>query len=114
MKKTVAENRERRRRLSRIKTFGTADYPRLVIFRGNRFIYLQVVDDANNKVLKGFDSRKIKAVSGVAAAAELGKMAGISLLREGIKQARFDRAGYPYHGQVKAVVEGLREAGVKI
>lgn len=106
--------RARRRIRSRMETQGNSLCPRLVVFKSNVHLYLQVVDDEAGKVIGHFDSRQVKGRLSVALAHELGKKAAQALVKMGITQAHFDRAGYQYHGQVKALAEGLREGGVKI
>jgi len=113
-RKRKTQLRHRRRAKSKIRTSGTEKCPRLVVFKSNRFLYLQVVDDAQGRVLMAFDNRSPKKPNGIEAARTLGQRAGEVLMKGGFKTARFDRAGYKYHGQIKALGEGLRETGLKI
>ncbi|MDD5194507.1 MAG: 50S ribosomal protein L18 [Candidatus Omnitrophica bacterium] len=98
---------------------GTADRPRVVVFRSNKNIYTQLIDDSVNKVIgncstisEDFKAKKIKATN-KEAAKEVGKMMAVVALKLGLKEVCFDRAGYNYHGRVQAVAEGLREGGLK-
>ncbi len=113
MKATRQTARERRHRRGRATTRGTAQVPRAVVFRSHRFLYLQLVDDVNHKVLTGFDTRRVQGPNPTEKARLLGRQAGEKILGLGIKSLRFDRAGYKYHGQIRALSEGLREAGLK-
>ena len=105
-KKTERRNKIRTRIRSSIK--GTAERPRLSVFKSNKFIYLQLIDDAAGATLVAS-----KADSGV----ENAKVAGSDLAKlaqnKGIETAVFDRSGYKYHGIIKAVAEGARESGLK-
>lgn len=106
----------RRHKRIRAKISGTALKPRLSVFKSNKGMYLQLIDDstgktlfsANFKELKGFD--KIKKVEQSFA---LGKLLGEKAVKANINETVFDRGGYKYHGRVKAVADGAREAGLK-
>jgi large subunit ribosomal protein L18 len=95
---------------------GSATKPRLCVFRSNQHIYAQLVDDTRGRVLlgtsslneKGFKNKKKTEVAN-----EIGKKIGKLTLDKGIKEVAFDRGGYKYHGRVKALAEGAREAGLK-
>jgi large subunit ribosomal protein L18 len=113
---TVREARQRRHRRVRKRIFGTADRPRLVVFRSNRGIEAQLVDDVGGKTLaaaswlqlkKSFKGKKTEQ------AAEVGKLLAQSATRAEIEEIVFDRGGYLYHGRVKALAEGAREGGLK-
>ena len=113
---TVREARERRHRRVRKRIFGTADRPRLVVFRSNRGIEAQLIDDVEGKTLaaaswlnlkKGFKGNKTQQ------AAEVGKLLAQSAKQAEIEEAVFDRGGYLYHGRVKALAESAREGGLK-
>ena len=102
----------------RAKLNGTAARPRLSVFRSNRYLYAQLIDDAAGKTLasattlagKGAPKAAAKKIDAAQAAGErLAKKA----LELGIKEAIFDRGSYRYHGRVKAVAEGARSAGLK-
>jgi large subunit ribosomal protein L18 len=113
--KTRAHARIRRRRRVRAKVRGTAERPRLSVFRSNRGINAQLIDDVNGHTLAAVawtedDLRKLKAMEQAKRAGELiaerGKDAGVA-------RAVFDRGGYQYHGRVKALAEGAREGGLE-
>ncbi len=108
--------RKKRHKRIRKKIIGMKERPRLCVFRSNRYIYVQIIDDTQQKVLVGISSvadKKLSKKKKIEAALETGKKIGKLALEKGIKQVAFDRAGYKYHGRVKAVAEGAREAGLK-
>ena len=108
--------RLRRRRVIRKRVHGTAERPRLSVFRSNAHIYAQAIDDVNNTVLaSASDLQKDSVGSGkkVERAKAIGAAVGQKLLEKSVKQVVFDRNGFVYHGRVKAVAEGAREAGLE-
>ena len=113
---TKTEARQRRHRRVRGKLFGTAERPRLVVFRSNRGIEAQLVDDVDSKTLAAASWLNLKGSKGTKTdqAAEVGKLLAANAKKAGIELAVFDRAGYLYHGRVKALAEGAREGGLKI
>lgn len=111
--------RERRRKQIHKKIRGTAERPRLVVFRSNRAIYGQIVDDTKQLTLASAStiSKEIaetvaKAKSKVEQAKLVGKYLSQVAKEQNISQIVFDRAGYLYHGRVKAFAEGVREGGL--
>ena len=108
----------RRRRKSRIrkKVTGTADRPRLTVFRSNKHIYAQVIDDGAGRTLVAVSDRDEKA-AGAGKKAERAQAVGQALakacLSSGIKRVVFDRNGYMYHGRVMALATGAREGGLE-
>lgn len=117
MLKKVSRNDERLRRHARVRTKvnGTAECPRLNVFRSNAHIHVQIIDDVAGKTLVAASSVELKLENGgnVAAAAAVGTEAAKRALAAGIENVVFDRGGYIYHGRVKAVAEAAREAGLK-
>jgi len=113
--KKINRNKKQRRRRIRVKIFGTANRPRFSVFRSNRSMYLQLIDDEHGVTVASVNSRDIKAKG---EKAEIGAAAGKLLAEkaqaQGIKEAVFDRGGNKYHGRVKAAAEGARAAGLKI
>jgi large subunit ribosomal protein L18 len=96
---------------------GTAERPRLVVFRSNRGIFAQLVDDSTGRTLAGAGWTSLpKSFKGdkQAQAREVGKQLAVEARKVGIKSAVFDRGGYLYHGRVKAFADGAREEGLKI
>ncbi|RMD58933.1 50S ribosomal protein L18 [Candidatus Parcubacteria bacterium] len=105
---------ERRRKRVRAKIGGTKQHPRLSVFRSNQGMYLQLIDDTSGKTLASAHSREVKReAKKVEVAFELGKLIAQRAQEVGIKEVVFDRGGRKYHGRVKAVAEGAREAGLK-
>ena len=116
--RTAEQRRARRHVRVRRKVQGTAERPRLVVFRSLKHIYAHLVDDTRGRMLLGVADRS----EGVAAASGGGKVGrgfavGLALAerarKEGITRVVFDRAGYAYHGRVKAVAEGARKGGLE-
>lgn len=104
----------------RKKVQGTSDKPRLVVFKSNKNIFAQLVDDSTNKTLTGISSLSAnlreevgKAESRLAAATAVGKAIAQKASDLKIKEVVFDRGGYIYHGVVKALADGAREGGLK-
>jgi len=117
MKQRKHRNAQRMRRARRVRSVirGTAARPRLSVFRSNRFTYAQLIDDGAGRTLASSSTRALKAKgkkSEIAVA--LGKAIAEAAKQSGITRAVLDRGPYRYHGRVKAVVEGAREAGLKI
>lgn len=115
--KTRAERRYRRHMRVRKKVSGTAERPRLVVFRSLKHIYAQLVDDDNGRTLAAVsDLTKGIAMEGsgkVGASRAVGKLLGERARALQVTKVVFDRSGYPYHGRVQAVAEGAREAGLE-
>ena len=112
---------ERRKRIHyRIRKHvnGTAERPRMVVFRSNKQIYVQVVDDLQGKTLVAAASNdkelapKTKGKSGIEAAAIVGKAIAERSLAKGITTISFDRGGYLFHGRVKSLADAAREGGL--
>lgn len=117
MKTDKTEKRIRRRGRIRAKITGTRELPRLSVFRSNRHLYAQLIDDTQGRTLAQSGSLsgngKNKKSKGVDEAKKIGLGLGEQILKRGFKKIVFDRGGYKYHGQVKALADGLRDAGIK-
>jgi large subunit ribosomal protein L18 len=116
MSLAVREARLRRHRRVRGKVRGTAERPRLVVFRSNRGIEAQLVDDGSGKTLAAASWLHVaKSFKGSKAeqAAEVGKLLAAKAKQAGVKAVVFDRGGYLYHGRVKALAEAAREGGLQ-
>jgi large subunit ribosomal protein L18 len=115
--KTRREQRYRRQLRVRTKVAGTAERPRLVVFRSLKHAYAQLVDDATGRVLMGVsDNSEGIAVDGagkVARARAVGSLLATKAKAAGVTKVVFDRAGYRYHGRVQAVAEGARAGGLE-
>jgi large subunit ribosomal protein L18 len=113
---TTREARLRRHRRVRGKIRGTAERPRLLVFRSNRGIFAQLVDDDAGRTLASASWTALpKSFSGDKReqAAEVGKRLAAAAKKAGIENAVFDRGGYLYHGRVKALADGAREGGLQ-
>lgn len=113
---TRTDRRQNIRYRIRKKISGTAQKPRLSVFRSNSDIYLQLIDDTNGTTLAAASTRE-KAIAGAAGTkSEKAKLAGAALAAKavavGITTCVFDRSGYLYHGRVKATADGAREGGL--
>ena len=112
---TNAQRLKRHKRV-RAKISGTAECPRLNVFRSNANIYAQILDDVNGVTLVSANTLE-KAFEGATGNAEAAKKVGLVLAErakaKGIEQVVFDRGGYLYHGRVAALAEGAREGGLK-
>jgi large subunit ribosomal protein L18 len=113
--RTTRDLRLRRHRRVRGKITGTAERPRLAVFRSNRGIFAQLVDDSTGRTLAGASWVALKDFKGdkSAQAKEVGKQLAAAAKQAGIESVVFDRGGYLYHGRVKALAEGAREGGLK-
>jgi len=111
---TTREARLRRHRRVRGKIIGTAERPRLAVFRSNRGIFAQLIDDATGKTIAGANWKGLKGFKGDKSdqAREVGKTLAAAAKKAGIESVVFDRGGYLYHGRVKALAEGAREGGL--
>ena len=112
---TKPQARARRHRRIRGKVSGTAERPRLVVFRSNKGISAQLIDDDSGKTLAGASWVGLKSFSGnkTEQATEVGKTLAAAAKEAGVETCVFDRGGYLYHGRVKALAEGAREGGLK-
>ena len=112
---TTRQRRERRHKRVRKDAFGTAERPRLVVFRSNRGIAAQLVDDAEGKTLAAASWLDKKSAKGAKTdqAAEVGKQLAANAKKAGIERVIFDRGGYLHHGRVKALAEAAREGGLQ-
>jgi large subunit ribosomal protein L18 len=111
---TTRQARERRHRRVRGKIAGTAERPRLAVFRSNRGIFAQLIDDETGRTLASAGWLGLKKGSGTKTeqAGEVGKALAASAKQAGVERCVFDRGGYLYHGRVKALAEGAREGGL--
>ncbi len=107
--------RIRRRAKIRAKISGTKQRPRLSVFKSNKAIYLQLIDDKTGKTLISASTKEVKTKDKKQAVGfELGKILAQKALAKQIAKAAFDRGGYKFHGRVKAVADGAKEGGLKI
>ena len=115
----LTKNQKRLRIKSRIRKVvsGTEARPRLAVFRSNKEIYAQVVDDVTGKTISAASSRDKDISSAKGTKSEIATMVGKSVaeraLKAGVETIAFDRGGYQYHGRVKSLADGAREGGLK-
>jgi len=111
------KKRNKIKRRIRNHVLGSESKPRLSVFRSNKEIYAQLVDDINGKTLISASSKDKDIADNKKNKTELSKLVGISIgskaVKSGIEKIGFDRNGYLYHGRVKSLAEGAREAGLK-
>jgi large subunit ribosomal protein L18 len=105
--------RIKRHKRIRSRMFGTAQRPRLSVFKSNKHIYGQLIDDENIKIIAASGDLDIKKGSKTEKSKEVGKLIAKKAQENKITEVVFDRAGFPYHGRIKALAEGAREAGLK-
>jgi len=114
-KLTTREARLRRHRRVRGKVRGTAERPRLAVFRSNRGIFAQLVDDGAGRTVASATWLPLRGSEGskTEQASEVGKALAAAARQAGVERCVFDRGGYLYHGRVKALAEGAREGGLQ-
>ena len=115
--KTFRRNRIRQR-IKKVVS-GTSDYPRLSVFRSNKEIYCQLIDDVNGKTIGQSSSRDkfiadLMLKSNIEFSFNVGKSVAELAVKKGIDKIKFDRGGYLYHGRVKSLADGAREGGLKL
>ncbi|MEA3273609.1 MAG: 50S ribosomal protein L18 [Patescibacteria group bacterium] len=104
----------RKQRKKRIQVKGTKDVPRLSVYRSNKRVYLQLINDDTQKTLQGVRGEiYAKGSQGIAMAFQAGEKIGKLAVKAKIERAVFDRGGYKFHGQIKAVHEGALKGGLK-
>ncbi|HET6489885.1 MAG TPA: 50S ribosomal protein L18 [Syntrophales bacterium] len=117
--KKIQKVRDKRKKRTRSKVAGSAGRPRLAVFRSARHIYVQAVDDEAGRTMAEASTRSKELVEAIAkmkktaAAAEVGKLMAKKLLAMNIDSVIYDRGRFLYHGRVKALADGAREAGLK-
>lgn len=115
MSLTKSDRRQRIRFRIRKSISGTASNPRLSVFRSNKEIYAQLIDDVNGVTLLAASSREkgVNKGTNVEVANAVGKLVAEKALKAGIDTVTFDRGGYLYHGRIQSLAEGARAAGLK-
>lgn len=107
------KNKRRDARKKRVRMNISSLKPRLSVFRSNKYIYAQISDDLKGVTICNANSSSAKEMKKIDSARETGKLIAQAALKRGIKGVIFDRAGYLYHGRVKALAEGARDAGLE-
>ncbi len=113
--KTAEAKRLRRRRRVRAKVAGTAERPRISVFRSNRGVMVQLVDDEGGRTLASVNwtEDELRSLPKMEQARRAGALLAERAKAAGVETAVFDRGGYQYHGRVKALAEGAREGGLQ-
>ena len=99
--------------------YGTASRPRLSVYRSLNHLFVQLIDDVNQKTIFGFSTlnkdfrKKVKSTGNVEASTKLAEHFAPEILKKGIKSLAFDRGGFVYHGRIKAFAEALRKTGLE-
>ncbi|MCX8021959.1 MAG: 50S ribosomal protein L18 [Syntrophorhabdaceae bacterium] len=118
LRKEKTEARLKRKKRIRKKVQGTEEKPRLCVYKSLNHIYVQFIDDMNNRVIAGVSSMSkeikgsVKSGGNIEAAKKVGEYAGKKASELGITKVVFDRNGFKYHGRIKALAEAAREAGL--
>ena len=114
-KKTILKRVKIKKRIRKV-VFGTNDKPRLTVFRSNKEIYAQIIDDTSSKTIVASSSKdkdlKLKTTNKIEVSKIVGDSIAKKALKAGVKNVSFDRNGYLYHGRVKSLANGAREAGL--
>lgn len=121
MRKEINRNKARLHRHKRVrgKISGTPEVPRLCVFRSNKYIYAQIIDDVQGTTLVSASSMEPEVKADFSkgankeAAKAVGQLIGKKAIEKGITKVVFDRGGYIYHGRVKELAEGARESGLQ-
>jgi large subunit ribosomal protein L18 len=118
MSLTKSEHRLRRHRRVRKKVMGTAERPRLTVFRSNKHIYVQAIDDIAGHTVASASTMEADlrsaATATTDAATQVGRLIGERVKAAGIETVVFDRGGFKYHGRVAAIADGARAAGLQL
>ena len=107
------EKRERRHTRIRSRVSGTASKPRLAVFRSNRYVYAQLINDEAGTTMASADSREAKGANLTERGASVGKTIAEAGKKAGVEKIVFDRGGFKYQGVVKALADGAREGGLQ-
>ncbi|OGE10669.1 50S ribosomal protein L18 [Candidatus Curtissbacteria bacterium RIFCSPLOWO2_01_FULL_42_26] len=106
------ERKKTRHYKIRQKVSGNGQKPRLTVFKSNKYVWAQLIDDEKGTTLASASDKKIKSGTKVEKAREAGNILAKKAMKKKVKKIVFDRAGYKYHGRVKALAEGAREGGL--
>ncbi len=113
---TAPQRRLKRRRRVRAKVRGSAERPRISVFRSNRGIFAQLIDDESGRTVAAanWTEADLRGLAPMEQAKRVGQALAERAVAAGVSEAVFDRGGYQYHGRVKALAEGAREAGLRV
>jgi large subunit ribosomal protein L18 len=112
---TAPQRRLKRRRRVRAKVIGTAERPRIAVFRSNRGIFAQLIDDSAGRTIASaqWTEPELRSMKPTDQATRIGALLAERAKAAGVETAVFDRGGYQYHGRVKALADGAREGGLE-
>lgn len=110
----ITKQRQLRKKRVRARVAGSASRPRLSVYRSNKHMYAQIIDDNSGKTFAQASDKSFKGASKTEKAHTLGKEIAKLAKAKKVQSVVFDRAGYQYHGRVKAVAEGAREGGLQL
>lgn len=116
MSTTIKDSRLRRKRSIRLKLQGTTERPRLSVYRSNKHVYAQVINDVSGATVayaSSLDKDVPETLKGVALAKKIGELVAERAMVQKVDAVVFDRNGFLYHGQIKAIADGAREKGLK-
>lgn len=115
LREKVKAQRERRKRSIRLKIEGSSDRPRLTVYKSLKYISAQIIDDSKGLTLVSASSQEkgLKSGKNLDIAKEIGKVLAVRAKDKNIDRVVFDRNGYVYHGKIKSLADGAREAGLK-
>ena len=114
IEKIKRENRVKRHKKVRAKVFGSAKIPRLNLYRSNKSLFIQLIDDQAGVTLASVNNKEIKSgKTKIEKAKEAGKLIAEKAKKANIKKVVFDRGGFQYHGRVKSLADGAREGGLE-
>lgn len=109
----LLNNIERRHKKIRAKISGTTEMPRFSVFKSNKYLYAQLIDDTKGNTLVSASSAQLDKKAKGDEATEVGKMIAKKAIEKNIKKVVFDRGGYLYAGKIKAIADGAREGGLQ-
>ena len=111
------KQRVKRKKRLRARILVSNDRPRLTVFRSNKYVYAQIIDDSKGKTIVGYSSQDLPKTKAKKSGTEIAGMVGEELAKKAkakkIKKVIFDRGGYKYHGKIKAIAEGARKGGLE-
>ena len=108
------QRRNRRKGRIRKKIYGTAERPRLSVFKSYQYLYLQAINDEEGHTLASASTLKLNVSPNIEGGAALGKIMAQELKNAQVSSVVFDRNGYKFHGVIKAIVENVREGGIEV
>jgi large subunit ribosomal protein L18 len=112
--KKLTKNKLQRKKRARVKIFGTAERPRLSVFRSNRSVYVQLINDETAQTIASVNTKELAGKTKIEQSAAAGRLLAQKAKDKGITRAVFDRGGNRYHGRVKALADAARESGLAI